>query len=64
MEPLYQLARVSARSFTMEETQKYAGSFHDPARMASPYAGASLIRAVPGQGQRECAPLSGLAADG
>jgi hypothetical protein len=34
-EPLNQLATVSARSFTMEETKRYAGSFHDPARMAS-----------------------------
>ena len=46
-EPLNKLAAVSARSFTMEETKRYAGSFHDPARMASSYAGVS---ADPGGG--------------
>jgi hypothetical protein len=46
-EPLNQLATVSARSFTMEETKRYAGSFHDPARMAASYAGVS---ADPGGG--------------
>jgi hypothetical protein len=40
-EPLNRLAAVSARSFTMEETKQYAGSFHDPARMAASYAGVS-----------------------
>ncbi|MFH2141794.1 MAG: TonB-dependent receptor [Bacteroidota bacterium] len=33
------MATVSARSFTVEETQRFAGSFGDPARMASSYAG-------------------------
>lgn len=33
------MAGVSARSFTVEETEKYAGSWGDPARMASNYAG-------------------------
>ena len=46
-EPLNNLATVSARSFTMEETKRYAGSFHDPARMAASYAGVS---ADPGGG--------------
>ncbi len=46
-EPLNHLATVSARSFTMEETKRYAGSFHDPARMAASYAGVS---ADPGGG--------------
>ena len=46
-EPLNQLASVSARSFTMEETKRYAGSFHDPARIAASYAGVS---ADPGGG--------------
>ncbi len=46
-EPLNQLAAVSARSFTMEETKRYAGSFHDPARMAASYAG---VTADPGGG--------------
>lgn len=34
------MATVSARSFTIEETQRYAGSLGDPARMAANYAGA------------------------
>ncbi len=33
------MAGVSARSFTVEETEKYAGSWGDPARMAANYAG-------------------------
>jgi len=33
------MAAVSARSFTVEETEKFAGSWGDPARMASNYAG-------------------------
>lgn len=32
-------ASVSARSFTIEETQRYAGSMGDPSKMASNYAG-------------------------
>jgi hypothetical protein len=38
-QPLNEMAQVSARSFTVEETEKYAGSFGDPSRMASSYAG-------------------------
>ncbi len=34
-----EMATVSARSFTVEETQRYAGSRGDPARMASNFAG-------------------------
>ena len=33
------LALVSARGFSVEETQRYAGSFDDPGRMAQSYAG-------------------------
>ncbi|MCK4990608.1 MAG: carboxypeptidase regulatory-like domain-containing protein, partial [Bacteroidales bacterium] len=33
------MAGVSARSFTVEETEKYAGSWGDPARMAANFAG-------------------------
>ncbi len=33
------MASASARSFTVEETERYAGSFNDPARMAMSYAG-------------------------
>ena len=36
-----ELATVSARSFNVEETQRYAGSRNDPARMASNFAGVS-----------------------
>ncbi len=37
--PLNEMAVVSAKSFTVEETSKFAGSFNDPARMATSYAG-------------------------
>jgi len=33
------MAVISARSFTLEETGRYAGSYGDPARMAANYAG-------------------------
>ena len=38
-QPQNHMALVSARSFTVEETNKYAGSYGDPARMAANYAG-------------------------
>lgn len=37
--PTNQMAQISARSFTVEETERYAGSWGDPARMASNFAG-------------------------
>jgi hypothetical protein len=37
--PINQMALISARSFSVEETERYAGSWGDPARMASNYAG-------------------------
>lgn len=37
--PLNEMALISAKSFTVEEASRYAGSFNDPARMASSYAG-------------------------
>jgi len=37
--PLDQMAQVSARSFTVEETERFAGSVGDPSRMASSFAG-------------------------
>jgi hypothetical protein len=37
--PLNDMATVSARMFSVEETNKYAGSLNDPARMAQNYAG-------------------------
>ncbi len=39
--PYNPMAIVSARSFSVEETQRYAGSVNDPARMASGFAGVS-----------------------
>ncbi|MBD3377467.1 TonB-dependent receptor [candidate division KSB1 bacterium] len=36
---LNSMAAVSARSFSVEETQRYAGGFDDPARLASSFAG-------------------------
>lgn len=38
-QPLNEMAVVSARSFTVEETEKFAGSLGDPARMAMSFAG-------------------------
>jgi hypothetical protein len=38
-QPLNEMAVVSARSFTVEETEKYPGSLGDPARMAMNFAG-------------------------
>lgn len=37
--PLNEMAMVSARSFTIEETERYAGSWGDPARMTQNFAG-------------------------
>ncbi|KAA9357021.1 TonB-dependent receptor [Larkinella humicola] len=37
--PLNEMAAVSARTFSMEETQKFAAAVNDPARMATAYAG-------------------------
>lgn len=40
--PLNEMATVSARSFSVEETSRYAASFYDPARMALNYAGVAI----------------------
>jgi hypothetical protein len=37
--PQNDMALISARTFSMEETEKFAGSFGDPARMATTFAG-------------------------
>jgi hypothetical protein len=37
--PLNEMSAVSARAFTVEETQKYAASLNDPLRMATNFAG-------------------------
>ena len=38
-EPLNDMATVSARSISVEETRRFAGSFNDPSRQVSSYAG-------------------------
>jgi hypothetical protein len=38
--PTNEMATVSARSFSVEETERYAGSLGDPSRMVTNYAGA------------------------
>ncbi len=40
-EVLNEMAMISARSFSVEETQRYAGSLNDPARMVASFAGVS-----------------------
>jgi hypothetical protein len=40
--PLNSMASISARSFTVEETRRYAGGIDDPARLASAFAGVSI----------------------
>ena len=42
--PLNKMATISARSFTVEETNRYPGSYGDPARMAANYAGVMSVR--------------------
>ncbi len=37
--PINEMAQVSARSFTIEETERFAGSIGDPSRMAASFAG-------------------------
>ncbi|MBI9053408.1 MAG: TonB-dependent receptor [Bacteroidales bacterium] len=43
-QPINKMATISARSFTVEETNKYPGSYGDPARMAANYAGVMSVR--------------------
>lgn len=38
-EVLNEMAMISARTFSVEETQRYAGALNDPARMVSSFAG-------------------------
>jgi len=42
--PINKMATISARSFTVEETSRYPGSYGDPARMAANYAGVMSVR--------------------
>ena len=39
---LNEMAQVSSRSFSIEETERFAGSLGDPARMVSSYAGVMI----------------------
>jgi hypothetical protein len=41
--PINDMAVISARSFTPEETERYAGSVGDPSRMASSFAGVTTL---------------------
>ncbi len=40
---LSKMATVSARTFSVEETERFAGSLGDPSRMASHYAGVAMV---------------------
>ncbi|MCZ6693505.1 MAG: hypothetical protein O6939_06340, partial [Bacteroidetes bacterium] len=40
--PQNEMAAVSARSFSVEETRRYAGGLDDPARMATAFAGVTM----------------------
>ena len=42
-DPINPVATVSARAFSIEETERYSGSIGDPARMASNFAGIATI---------------------
>ena len=42
--PMNKMATISARSFTIDETNRYPGSYGDPARMAANYAGVMSVR--------------------
>lgn len=44
--PINDMAYVSARSFSVEETRRYAGGVDDPARMASAFAGVTSTGGV------------------
>nr|NQU93961.1 TonB-dependent receptor [Bacteroidota bacterium] len=41
--PLNKMATVSARSFSVEESSRFAGSLNDPSRMAANYAGVVIV---------------------
>lgn len=41
--PINEMAVISARSFTVEETERYAGSWGDPARMVANFAGVMSV---------------------
>lgn len=42
-QPSNEMAAVSARSFTIDETERYAGSLGDPSRMATNFAGVTSV---------------------
>lgn len=41
-QPINKMAYISARSFSVEETERYAGSLGDPSRMAANFAGVRM----------------------
>ncbi len=41
-QPINSMASISARSFSVEETRRYAGGLDDPARLASSFAGVTM----------------------
>ncbi|MDB4334852.1 carboxypeptidase-like regulatory domain-containing protein [bacterium] len=43
-DPLNKMALIGARSFNLDETNRYAGAYGDPARMAMNYAGVLPVR--------------------
>lgn len=45
-QPLNEMAFVSSRSFTVEETRRYAGGLDDPGRMATAFAGVTSTGGV------------------
>lgn len=45
-QPVNDMAYVSARSFTVEETRRYGGGLDDPARMASVFAGVAATGGI------------------
>ena len=57
-EPLNNMASVSARMLSVEEAQRYAGGFDDPARLASSFAGVASSVANNGIVIRGNAPRS------
>jgi hypothetical protein len=42
--PVNSMATVSARTFSVEETSRYAGGLDDPARLASAFAGVATTQ--------------------
>jgi hypothetical protein len=52
--PINEMAAVSARAFTVEETARYAAGLDDPARMATAFAGVTNVRPKCNCSKRKC----------